>query len=573
MGAPATASLRGATAAQTPVYLGGVRINDEVGGAANLSDVPLFLVDRVEVYRSNAPPEVELGVGGALLFEPKRLRRSELGLGVVGGSYGTRGANAYASYGNGSRWLLAGTSVSAAENDYEFFDKNGQLLDGTEGRPARLPNADATLKSFWLLGGSDTADGKLELLFHHSDREQGATKLAQRPSESARASYTRDAVALTSSLPIDAFRGELRLSTAATTATTVLDDPQDELGLARKYVETPGERLEQNVSATQTHESGLRVSEQLGVSTDRLRRFERQGGALVEAVSARRFTLRPSLGAELPVGGGFSVSALGALRCYDTSTSGLEACSTLLPEGRVGAAFEASGLELYGNVGRYNRPPTLGELYGATQLVRGNDTLVAEKGQSAELGLRLQSASGPRLWLDAAAFARRTSALITYVPTAQGYLHPVNRDSARTLGGELSVGAEPLTGLESSVNASVLDARDTSPDRETVNDVLPFSSRFTLSGLVGYTARFEGTVDEVGANVRCIHQSSRYADPAGLAVIPAQTSVDLEVVARFLARNLTTRARMANLFDERRFDVVGFPLPGRSAFFSLEAKW
>jgi outer membrane cobalamin receptor len=35
---------------------------------------------------------------------------------------------------------------------------------------------------------------------------------------------------------------------------------------------------------------------------------------------------------------------------------------------------------------------------------------------------------------------------------------------------------------------------------------------------------------------------------------------------------LTTRVRVANLFDAPRYDIVGFPLPGRSAFLSMEIK-
>lgn len=575
MGAPATASLRGATAAQTPVYLAGVRINDEVGGAANLADIPLFLVDRVEVYRSHAPAEVELGVGGAVLFEPKRLERSELVVGALGGSYGTRGAQAYGSYGDGARWLLAGVDVSGADNDYEFFDDRGTLFVDDDGGTARLSNADTTMRSFWLLGGTESERQKIELLFNHADREQGAPKLALVPSESARVSSSRDLVALSSTVPLDAVDGDLRLTTSATASTTVIDDPQNELGLTRSHVETPGERLEQSAVATQRHASGLRTVQQLSVSTERLRRFEREGGVSVEKLAARRFGVRPALSVELPLGAGVSMNGTAAARCYDTSQGELDVCASFLPEGRAGLAFDAGSAELYGNVGHYNRLPTLGELHGASQLVRGNDRLSAERGDTAELGVRyrgFERGGEAALWLDAAAFERRSSQLITYVRTAQGYLHPVNRHSARARGGELAVGVSPVTGLASSASVSVLDARDTSKNRQTVNDILPFVSRLTATWLVGYSRRFEGALSEAGGSVRGVYQSSRYADPAGLAVIPAQTSVDLELMARFIQR-LTARARVANLFDERRFDVVGFPLPGRSAFFSLEAKW
>ena len=450
LGAPATASLRGATAAQTPVYLAGVRINDEVGGAANLADVPLFLIDRVEIYRSHAPADVELGLGGAIFFEPKRLRKNELGVGVQAGWYGTRGAHTYASFGDSERWLLAGVELSAADNDYEYFDDRGTLFVDDDGGNARLKNADAQQTSFWLLGGTRTDGIEIELLAHHADREQGAPKLALVPSESARVRSSRELFALSSKLPVDAWQGTLRLSTTATTSTTSIDDPQAELGLLRPYVETPGERLEQRIQAVQNHDSGLRTSQEVSVTTERLRRLEREGGTLVEKVSARRFGVRPAISAELPLGGGLSVNGTAAARCYDTAVGELEVCSELAPEGRFGAAFDAGFGSLYANVGRYNRLPTLGELHRGSQLVRGNDALSPEQGASAELGARfagLRRGAEPTLWLNLSAFARRSRELITYVRSAQGYLSPVNRESSRTTGGEIVLGASPLAGL------------------------------------------------------------------------------------------------------------------------------
>ncbi len=576
MGAPATASLRGATAAQTPIYLGSVRINDEVGGAANLADVPLFLIDRVEVYRSHAPPELEAGVGGAVLFEPRRPRASEISLGVLGGSYGTRGLKAYASDGGAHHYVLAGAELMAADNDYDYFDDRGTVFDPDDDGAARRSNMDSTQRTFWLLGGIRSETGRTELVVNHTDRDQGAPKLALTPSRSARVHNRRDLFAVSSKLQLDDY-SELFVATTATQSTTTVDDPEYELGPARNLVETPGERLEQSLGVTQRHASGLRTTESATLTVDRMRRFERwEDGVTRELLSARRLGVRPALSADLPLGGGWSVNGSGAARCYDTSTSELEACSTLVPEGRLGGAFEFSGGEVYAGAGHYNRLPTLGELYGLSQLVLGNPALSPESGETAELGLRLTAlASGdsPRLFVDISGFVRKSRDLISYVRTAQGYLSPLNNASSRTLGGELSVGARPLDGVETSLEVSLLDPRNTSSDRTTVNDILPFVSRATVSGQAGYTARFDGVCNEAGVNVRGNYQSSRYADPAGKGVIPSQTTFDVELLGRFIERSLTTRLRLANVADARRFDVVGFPLPGRSAFFSVEATW
>ena len=117
-GAPSTAAIRGATSAQTPVYLAGVRLNDDVGGAADLSLVPLWFVDRVEVYRSNAPLEADaLGIGGAIFFEPRLPKATEAGAGTMAGSYGARALWGYAGVGDPSSGALFGVRADGARND------------------------------------------------------------------------------------------------------------------------------------------------------------------------------------------------------------------------------------------------------------------------------------------------------------------------------------------------------------------------------------------------------------------------------------------------------------------------
>ena len=76
-----------------------------------------------------------------------------------------------------------------------------------------------------------------------------------------------------------------------------------------------------------------------------------------------------------------------------------------------------------------------------------------------------------------------------------------------------------------------------------------------------------------GGSARLLYQSSRYADPAGLGVIDAQTTLDLEAYLAWFDGLLTLRGRVADVFDAVRTDIVGFPLPGRSIYFGLEATW
>lgn len=575
LGAPATACLRGATSAQTPVYFGAVRINDEVGGTANLADVPAYFVERAEIYRGHVPVFAEgLGMGGAIRFEPRRASRDEARLGALVGSYGSRSAFGYAAHRDGDRSVLAGVELAAADNDYPFWSVGGtHFVPGDDG-VARLRNADATLRNFWLSGSDRVGRARLEVVYSRGEREQGAPKLALVQSEHARVRFDRDLFALSAKIPVEAWSGSLELTSAALRAETRIDDPQTELGMGTPGTATPGERVEQSVLARQTL-GGVRLAQQLAFSVERLRRFEVQNTRWAPVLSARRFSLRAGVSLEVPIVG--PVSALATLNVTGIGTAANERLELdrYEPSGRAGLLARSGQTELYASAGSYQRPPTLGELYGASLLVRGNDALSVERGDLIELGARHQwlSAGRRRLaWLDAAAFARWSRDLVTYVATAQGYLHPLNRARSRALGGELVLGAAPTAFLDAELSVGVLDPRDVSPDRKTKNDVLPYLSRATVSGLVSFHADVGAAwLDAVRLGVRGVYRSNRYGNPAGDGVIPEQAIFDLEAAGVGLFQVLTARLRVADVLDRARYDVVGFPLPRRSVFLSMEA--
>jgi iron complex outermembrane receptor protein len=222
------------------------------------------------------------------------------------------------------------------------------------------------------------------------------------------------------------------------------------------------------------------------------------------------------------------------------------------------------------------RVPTLGELYGMSAVVRGYDALRPESGVTADAGMRwsVPASGGARVfWGSAGAFSRWVDDLVGFVRSPQGFVTPRNIERAHVEGLELEAGVSPLRWMFFDLAVTALDPRDTTPGRRLVNDVLPFQSRLVLAPRAAVESRtlHLGPVGRARAEVRWIYQSSRYADAAGLAVIPEQGAIDAEVLAGGADERWTARLRAADLADSPRFDIVGFPLPGRSFFFTLEA--
>ncbi len=570
-GAAATASIRGATAAQTPVYLGGIRLNDEVAGAADLSQIPLWLIDRIEIYRGNAPLYAdELGIGGAIAFEPRRPRASAAGAGISGGSFGSSGGYAWVAAASPERATLVGVELARAENDYEFDDNRGTLFVAGDDRPGVQRNADVALIDAWALSRFELGGGaRIEVLANAVAREQGIPQLALLPSQRARARYQRLLLGARARTPFGSEgQHELELATSYVGAESVYDDPELEVNLLVPHVEITGRRAAQRALSRFELTPSLKLTTVLDVSLDQLLREDGDNRSLRADAHSGRAAAGVSFE---PFSGWFLLPLLGlACRSSGERSGG---CERGEPVGRMSLAKRERFWTAFAGAGRYVRFPTLGELYGAGVLVRGNEHLKVEEGLTVDLGARAQHVSGAfRLWADAAAYRRWASDLVSYVRTAQGFLVPINVNAAEVTGIEGAAGADLGRHVSGDVSVTFAEPRDTTPGRRIQNDLLPFHSRFV--GVLGLTlsssAHVPGHLDRTRARASVLHQSSRYADPAGLVVIPAQTTLDLELEQGFSAEALKGRLRVADVLDAGRFDVVGYPLPGRSVFASME---
>ncbi|HYP88408.1 MAG TPA: TonB-dependent receptor [Polyangiaceae bacterium] len=570
-GAPATASIRGATAAQTPVYLGGVRLNDQVGGVADLSTIPLWLVDRVDVYRGNAPFDVdELGIGGAIAFEPRRPKKSEAAAGATLGSFGTRGGFGYFSLAKSGNGVLAGISAERADNDYRFNDDRGTLFRSADDSRRARANADSHLYDAWLVAKARPSERtRLELLLNDVSREQGVPKLALVPSRSARAELSRTLAALTARLQLgESGTTLLTLGTSMLDGTSTIHDPERELGTSSDETRVQGRRVEQRAALLVPLGGGVTWA---ASSSADVESQQRRDGA-VES-SAKASTLRAATRAEWTVGR-ITLFGLVSGQCRRT-TPGEAGCAELEPTGRVGAGYRARAFTAFANLSRYQRVPTLGELYGAGVLVRGNAALRPELGISADAGVRGGLKRGAlELRGESSAFVRQASDLVTYARAAQGYVVPVNVGRARVAGLEVGFGVRALGHVDLACNVSLLDPRDVTEGRRLQNDVLPFMSRLVLAPRLSLTTgELAGKIlKRADLSADFVYSSNRFADAAGLIVVPEQSVLGLTAAAAWLSGVLLTKLRLANVLDAPRFDVVGYPLPGRSVYASLEVR-
>jgi iron complex outermembrane receptor protein len=368
--------------------------------------------------------------------------------------------------------------------------------------------------------------------------------------------------------------------TSVVAGASIFDDPLLELALAETHLREGGWRVAETLGLEAEPVDRLRVRPVLDLAHEQISRDPDD----VPLGRAHREFARAAVAAEYAVTDDVKIHALASGECHHTGARADTACDVLEPTGRLGVELGHDRVQGFVDAGRYVRVPTLGELYGIASTVHGNPDLQPEEGFTTDAGVRLHTGRRGAFdgaFVDAFVFARWAQGLIAYERAGQGYVVPYNVGAARVLGAEVLGGAGFLRFLRAEVAATVLDPRDTSADRMTVNDVLPYRSRLVLAPQLRADWKRDGReardgrrwLTAAGAGAGLLYQSSRYADPAGLGVIDPQTTVDVDAYATWFGGVLTIRGRIADLFDARRTDIVGYPLPGRSAYFGMEATW
>jgi iron complex outermembrane receptor protein len=572
-----TASVRGATSQQLPVYLAGVLLNDDVHGGVDLSTLPLWMLDRAEVFRGNAPEHADrLGIAGAVFLEPRLPQQSRVGGGIEIGSFGAFDSFIGAEVAALDASSLVAVRRSVAENDYEFLDNKDTWTTAADDTIERRPNADFEGHDVWTIGRYllDSRGTRLTLGLNAFDREQGVSGVLSQPAEHTRARTRRSLGFVSSKLPCRFGAGScnVHLSSSLVLGRQSIEDPLNELNLIPNVV-ARSERFAQTARFTQRLGHDLVLGALLTQEVGRLR-IERGGSELVDArrqATNLAFTTRYRLTRSL------EPFFLVSFSCHVTrGPASRGTCGTPAPQGRVGIAAELTpALTLLGNVGHYIRVPTLGELYGLSFVLRGNSALEPETGTGADLGVRaFENGRFGSVWLDGFAFARRVDGLIAYRRTSLRGLSPFNIGQARMLGLELGLGSELMNHLATELALTLLDARDITPERRLENDLIPFQSRLTFAQSVQVFAEepIPGVMmlDRLSLGFGMEYRSSRFADPGGLVVIAGHPVFDAEAAAFFWRRQLALRLAVKNLSNTRLVDLIGFPLPGRSLHANLE---
>ncbi|HVU52619.1 MAG TPA: TonB-dependent receptor, partial [Polyangia bacterium] len=577
VGAFSTLSLRGSNPDEVRVFVDGVPLNQAVGGAVDLSTLPLGDVERVEVYRGSAPIVFgESALGGVVSITTRTPGAAQATARAGGGSFGTMYAGASGGGTLGPLRLYLGLHALRARNDFPISapDVPGSYQPGSRENDD-LAQLDGVARAVLPLPGRR----ELRAGLIGVTRDQGLAPLDVYRATSARASTARLLGHLDYASRDDlGAGGRLRAALFASEVRDTFSDPLHEivgvptdtrdrtrsLGARLTADEAFGERarltavvegraedfLPRNLldAAMPTGYAANRETAVAGLELDArvpAARLDVLPSARLEATRDVR-TGRDNFGADLPPAPA-ETRALPVLRL-----------------GLLRALGDAAALR--GNAGYYARIPSFLELYGYSRGVLGNPSLAPERGLNADLGVS-GGREGPRGALSASAtlFGARVEDLIAW-EVFGSQTRAENVSAARVWGLELELRARTRR-LSAVAQATLTDARDEGPIAADHGHQLPHHPRYH-----GY-GRLEGRQPlrlglALGAYADLDATAGDFWTSSG--PIPARALVGVGASVEHAPSGLRLVASLLDVGDSRVEDVPGYPLPGRSLFVTLE---
>ncbi len=539
--------VRGASANGTLVLLDGIPLNG-AGGIADLSRVPLALVERFEVLRGGAGARYGSGGLGGVVNVITRRPRAQARV---------AGEATYGSWDTAQGWLSTTGPVLGGEGlvllhggrssgDFSFLFDPSPALPGDPLVERRRTNNDAKGAGGLLRWRTSPRPGwELDLLNELSFDDRGLAGTALNPLPDARQSTGRVASSLR--LTSD-FGGGTRGSARAFFRRDRIElsgGPQADQG--SQVQQLGGVEWEARTLMWGWHG----VSAALAVSREGVTGVE---ATPVEDARPRRWQASVMVMDEMVLASGRLLVAP-SLRVERAGTY------TLLSP-KVGATLALpAGLELRANAGQAHRAPSFQELYLRQGLLLPNPALRPERVlfMDAALVHRTEHALA-----SVGGFYSLYEDLIAYELYPPFAAKPSNFAAASVAGLEVEGEWRPLPWLAGAASYTWLVSRNLKDDPRYYLKELPYRPRHKLS------ARVSGGPRWLTGRVEVAAQSAQFLNRTEEAVLPGRAFVHAGLSSTFgRAPELTLSVEVKNLFDVSAEDLDGYPLPGRSAYVTL----
>ncbi len=548
LGSLKTVSIRGANDNQVLILLDGQRLNQAQGLAPDLSDLPLHVIERVEIIRGGHSALYGTdAVGGVINLITRSANENDSVSGHVHssiGSFGTRVVEANFGQQLGRLNYFLSHNYTEGDGNFKFEDRSGN-------RAVRSNNDvqwhDSFLKLHYTVNPSAALSGYLQ--FHDADR--GAPGPLSFPSQNAtqkdRSWKYRLNYAQRFSSNLD-----LQAQTFLFKFKQNFDDPNPFFPFKSVHKnDAYGVSLLANWRASNVNKitAGYEFREDKINSTD----------VALQKRTTHSWFVQDQI--KLPIRELVSnshISLIPALR-VDKFT---DVDAQLSP--KLGVLYNyISGFQLVvrGSFGRSFRLPSFNDLYWPQDPFSvGNPNLVAEEGLGYDFGTLLNFKAAGFWTFEVNYFRTRLENLIIWGPREDGVFSPDNVQKADISGVETRATFQSLRRLVNfSFEYNYLDAIDDRDDPLLNGNQLIYRPKHKVD--LNLALNF-GRL-ELNGSWRVV--SKRFSNPANSAFLESYRQTDLAAAwsQPFIGGRLRLQLAVKNIFDDQTPIIDGFPLPGR----------
>lgn len=590
LGAFSTVSIRGSSPNQVEVYLDNVLLNSANAGLVDLGLLPLDNVERIEIYRGFAPLQLGAGnIGGAIQLRTRQVAGTTTNSASASyGSFDTRKVTLYRSQHFDTLGYLLLFNYTGSEGDFQFFDDNGTRFNPADDEVTTRRNNDFNAFNVNAKGETTLAGWALTLSNDFFTKDQGVPGQSSNQSEHSRLDVTRNVTTLQGEKKgVPWQNSDLTLQLSHTWQREHFTDPDGTIGLGiqdevnrshtingsgvltlylDKWHQIVGVLLDARYEALRTVD---RLPRQRGMSEEEGPLQQRV--ALIAAVQDElllvneRLSIRPLLRYE------FVASDFGAQPSFgDVPLNIPQDKQQNLFSPSVGVKYRLlSFLDLKGNVGRFQRVPTLFELFGDRGTTLGNPELKSESSFNWDVGFIVElSRYGfmDRAFLEYAYFSNTAEDLIVFVQNSQTTAQARNVGAAEITGHEVNWSVTAVGHVRLFGNYTYQDARDTSQTFSRGNG-LPGRPRHEWHQGVELFAGFGKLVYEFD------YIAGNFLDRANAFEVDSRLLHNVSLTALPFGQRLKLTFEVKNITDNQIEDFRGFPLPGRSFFGTVEGRF
>ena len=575
-------SIRGSSTEQVTVMLDGVVLNSARYSSVNLADIPLDQIERIEIYRGTSPGKFSaIGMGGVINIITKKAKsKSRGGVRLSYGSFNTFHLGIFESGRIGKLDQLISLSSDHTDGDFPFKDNNATPFNPDDDRITHRKNNKLTSGSLLLKLSTPQKGGKrLTIIEHLFMKKEGVPGIGSNQSKHAYLTSFRNLFNIKLSndkLPIPRLGMDTEFYYLY--LTEKFNDRYGEIGIGNQLNRNQTDTIGGNIIFTYPWKNYQLITFLMGVKWERFKAWDLLADEK-ELDPQKRVSTTLSFDDEIylmnnrlilspTIRYDFYHSEFGGITSFHSFNTESISRNKHTWAAKFGARYKLfNSFFLKSNIGRYYRMPSFYELFGDRGTVVGNPELKPENSINSDIGFVWEGSFRffKRIFLEYALFYHRYKDLILFIQNSQTTVQARNISEASVWGYEISWGADILNFIKIRGNYTYQDSEDKSsisywkgnrlagrPVHEIFNKV---EFVWPDYGKLFYELNFIGDY---------------YLDRANFYKVKERTIHNIGITAWYKKeRNPTLTFEIKNLTDERSYDFLGYPLPGRAYYLTF----